>query len=144
MLVFVMITVFFQAEDAIRDGQVTGVQTCAPPIWLKRGPVYQLAARWRSRKPAMTAMTSAINPIQGGDISGTSAGAAWAARHAPGGAMASDSTPTMVSATCSARPVSVSMRKIWLGRRFDEGGTLLRSVMAHRTSFSSAARPAWL
>src|SRR3989338_9399929 len=25
--------VFFQAEDGIRDGTVTGVQTCALPIW---------------------------------------------------------------------------------------------------------------
>src|SRR6266511_5295293 len=24
---------FFQAEDGIRDFHVTGVQTCAPPIW---------------------------------------------------------------------------------------------------------------
>src|SRR5689334_24188780 len=24
---------FFQAEDGIRDGTVTGVQTCALPIW---------------------------------------------------------------------------------------------------------------
>src|SRR5689334_23946973 len=28
---------FFQAEDGIRDGTVTGVQTCALPIW-PRGP----------------------------------------------------------------------------------------------------------
>src|SRR5438309_2631863 len=26
---------FFQAEDGIRDGTVTGVQTCALPIWAK-------------------------------------------------------------------------------------------------------------
>src|SRR5689334_23453286 len=26
-------TFFFQAEDGIRDGTVTGVQTCALPIW---------------------------------------------------------------------------------------------------------------
>src|SRR5689334_24719683 len=30
MLFFVF---FFQAEDGIRDGTVTGVQTCALPIW---------------------------------------------------------------------------------------------------------------
>src|SRR5439155_10175659 len=32
---------FFQAEDGIRDGHVTGVQTCALPIWrgLRRRPV---------------------------------------------------------------------------------------------------------
>src|SRR5690348_18413301 len=28
-----MIFFFFQAEDGIRDGRVTGVQTCALPIW---------------------------------------------------------------------------------------------------------------
>src|SRR5438309_10430766 len=27
---------FFQAEDGIRDGTVTGVQTCALPIWSAR------------------------------------------------------------------------------------------------------------
>src|SRR5690625_7791240 len=27
------IVFFFQAEDGIRDGHVTGVQTCALPIW---------------------------------------------------------------------------------------------------------------
>src|SRR5689334_4103809 len=27
---------FFQAEDGIRDGTVTGVQTCALPIWLRK------------------------------------------------------------------------------------------------------------
>src|SRR5438034_11382289 len=27
---------FFQAEDGIRDHCVTGVQTCALPIWLRR------------------------------------------------------------------------------------------------------------
>src|SRR5690348_18273647 len=29
---------FFQAEDGIRDGRVTGVQTCALPIFLNRRP----------------------------------------------------------------------------------------------------------
>src|SRR6266566_7788688 len=29
---------FFQAEDGIRDYKVTGVQTCALPIWLFRSP----------------------------------------------------------------------------------------------------------
>src|SRR5437870_7185053 len=37
---------FFQAEDGIRDGHVTGVQTCALPIWPRR-------ARGRGR-PART------------------------------------------------------------------------------------------
>src|SRR5439155_17079727 len=37
---------FFQAEDGIRDGHVTGVQTCALPIYLKQiGKVPLLNAR---------------------------------------------------------------------------------------------------
>src|SRR5689334_23830679 len=37
-----MFCFFFQAEDGIRDGTVTGVQTCALPIWSgsgRRSPV---------------------------------------------------------------------------------------------------------
>src|SRR5690625_6585576 len=32
-----MVGFFFQAEDGIRDGHVTGVQTCALPIWTIAG-----------------------------------------------------------------------------------------------------------
>ena len=32
---------FFQAEDGIRDHCVTGVQTCALPIWLKKHAIQQ-------------------------------------------------------------------------------------------------------
>src|SRR5699024_5729857 len=39
---FLYILFFFQAEDGIRDRNVTGVQTCALPISLKRGTVKQL------------------------------------------------------------------------------------------------------
>src|SRR5215475_7637589 len=38
MLVSVFLFFFFQAEDGIRDFHVTGVQTCALPIWL-RAPI---------------------------------------------------------------------------------------------------------
>src|SRR5256885_12933867 len=34
---------FFQAEDGIRDYKVTGVQTCALPIWQKNSPSPQTA-----------------------------------------------------------------------------------------------------
>src|SRR5256885_5527383 len=34
---------FFQAEDGIRDYKVTGVQTCALPIWLHRPLISQVA-----------------------------------------------------------------------------------------------------
>src|SRR5256885_13990308 len=30
---------FFQAEDGIRDYKVTGVQTCALPIWAAAAPI---------------------------------------------------------------------------------------------------------
>src|SRR6267154_5638595 len=33
MTFYIIIFFFFQAEDGIRDGRVTGVQTCALPIW---------------------------------------------------------------------------------------------------------------
>src|SRR6201992_3947122 len=33
---------FFQAEDGIRDGRVTGVQTCALPIYHPNSPVADL------------------------------------------------------------------------------------------------------
>src|SRR5437870_10243929 len=42
---------FFQAEDGIRDGHVTGVQTCALPIFppARPAPVARRRA-WRSRR----------------------------------------------------------------------------------------------
>src|SRR2546427_4926382 len=38
---------FFQAEDGIRDLTVTGVQTCALPIWAG----LRLSPRWPPRPP---------------------------------------------------------------------------------------------
>ena len=35
---------FFQAEDGIRDKLVTGVQTCALPIWLVLGIILLILA----------------------------------------------------------------------------------------------------
>src|SRR3982751_3336220 len=46
---------FFQAEDGIRDPIVTGVQTCALPIWLL-GAIFSYAVRHRMR---------ADNPVHG-------------------------------------------------------------------------------
>src|SRR5439155_5606415 len=42
---------FFQAEDGIRDGHVTGVQTCALPILLS-------TSHSPARRPAMHELTS--------------------------------------------------------------------------------------
>src|SRR5690348_12294597 len=41
---FFFIFFFFQAEDGIRDGRVTGVQTCALPIWAGLDLVAAVAA----------------------------------------------------------------------------------------------------
>src|SRR6266513_5678040 len=35
-MVWCIVFFFFQAEDGIRDRNVTGVQTCALPIWARR------------------------------------------------------------------------------------------------------------
>src|SRR5690348_17393348 len=43
---------FFQAEDGIRDGRVTGVQTCALPIFACRSAV--VVARARAAAAART------------------------------------------------------------------------------------------
>src|SRR5256885_1657406 len=37
---------FFQAEDGIRDYKVTGVQTCALPIYMHRGSLRKLTVRF--------------------------------------------------------------------------------------------------
>src|SRR4051794_41945830 len=37
---------FFQAEDGIRDGRVTGVQTCALPIYTTAGKLAELERRY--------------------------------------------------------------------------------------------------
>src|SRR5256885_12756150 len=36
VLVMLAVVFFFQAEDGIRDYKVTGVQTCALPIWFEQ------------------------------------------------------------------------------------------------------------
>src|SRR5258708_21414868 len=47
LLVFPVLFFFFQAEDGIRDDLVTGVQTCALPIYIMHAPdsLARLAAR---------------------------------------------------------------------------------------------------
>src|SRR5438270_13728137 len=44
---------FFQAEDGIRDLTVTGVQTCALPIYRRRSQPARLPERLRSRARAL-------------------------------------------------------------------------------------------
>src|SRR5690348_10131403 len=52
---------FFQAEDGIRDGRVTGVQTCALPICDK--PVEAAAGRVQQALVATPGVASATPPI---------------------------------------------------------------------------------
>src|SRR5438309_5552462 len=57
-MVFVVFFFFFQAEDGIRDGTVTGVQTCALPICEKSvgsRRAYVMRAVSRSRAVALRA-----------------------------------------------------------------------------------------
>src|SRR6266540_6233165 len=62
---------FFQAEDGIRGRDVTGVQTCALPIWLQRG--WALAQADRCRALLLAAR---------GDLAAAAAAAASAMRRA--------------------------------------------------------------
>src|SRR5258708_27425272 len=60
---------FFQAEDGIRDDLVTGVQTCALPIWIRICDFFPVAVALTDPNPAPgTIMT--LNFVQG---SGSSA-----------------------------------------------------------------------
>src|SRR5580658_705223 len=81
---------FFQAEDGIRDYKVTGVQTCALPIWVG-GPVdvvaesegtlglYAMLAR-HPHVPvrSVTLLSPIVEPDQLGQAEGTVPGAALA------------------------------------------------------------------
>src|SRR5690348_17793647 len=59
---------FFQAEDGIRDGRVTGVQTCALPIWAR---LHRQAAEWAeaafAEQPSEAAPFLADHFEHGGD-----------------------------------------------------------------------------
>src|SRR5690348_18217274 len=76
----VMFLFFFQAEDGIRDGRVTGVQTCALPILrLLLGPAADGQLRLprdRVRRPAagLLAVRAGAPQAAGGRVLGTAAG----------------------------------------------------------------------
>src|SRR2546430_11292632 len=58
---------FFQAEDGIRDLTVTGVQTCALPIWLHwwgRRPLRSSAPRHRLDSPGCARTTAALRRLR--------------------------------------------------------------------------------
>src|SRR5690348_11661451 len=56
---------FFQAEDGIRDGRVTGVQTCALPIWLPAACCSRSAAVPRTQAGDQVAVLGSAIPVRG-------------------------------------------------------------------------------
>src|SRR2546425_1510111 len=55
---------FFQAEDGIRDKLVTGVQTCALPIWWRRRRVAhgRVPSRWAGAQGSRTLSLPGCGP----------------------------------------------------------------------------------
>src|SRR2546427_4776167 len=61
-LTFLFFFFFFQAEDGIRDLTVTGVQTCALPIWTARARDWALRSQtWSYRVSPITSTTGWLN-----------------------------------------------------------------------------------
>src|SRR5438309_8417195 len=52
LIFYLVLYFFFQAEDGIRDGTVTGVQTCALPILLMSAPSTPTVTPLPARKPS--------------------------------------------------------------------------------------------
>src|SRR5690606_39760551 len=62
---------FFQAEDGIRDFHVTGVQTCALPIWQQHGKREENGHRRTSRGASgSSSAASAASPEESASTSG--------------------------------------------------------------------------
>src|SRR5258708_23989059 len=70
---------FFQAEDGIRDDLVTGVQTCALPIYTNQYIAAGGTFNWHTRvasfrfpscalAPSTTGLTTSPNPSTGGPV----------------------------------------------------------------------------
>src|SRR5690349_24923291 len=56
---FDLLFFFFQAEDGIRDLYVTGVQTCALPIWATRGGVVHVSVVATNRQTSSAGIARA-------------------------------------------------------------------------------------
>src|SRR5438309_2559077 len=65
---------FFQAEDGIRDGTVTGVQTCALPISRSQPPRHQVATRLERVPAAADRLQHADVPVRLEAVHGLHAG----------------------------------------------------------------------
>src|SRR5437879_10005612 len=60
---FVFFFFFFQAEDGIRDTSVTGVQTCALPIWMA------LTVQFLDQADRLAAREAAVTHVIAGERS---------------------------------------------------------------------------
>src|SRR2546422_7939422 len=82
---------FFQAEDGIRDVAVTGVQTCALPIYRWRSGRWSRARERDGKRPALVARTRGAPPAAARDRSRTTPALPSRPRHGdPGGGAPGD------------------------------------------------------
>src|SRR2546422_9202417 len=98
---------FFQAEDGIRDVAVTGVQTCALPIWLRsRSRRRPWRPGWRGRESSAPTVARGRKRSQFLGARGTGAPDTGARRR-----MTSTRSPTgtIVSGATTARPSARTM-----------------------------------
>src|SRR3989475_12310290 len=65
LVILVVWFFFFQAEDGIRDLTVTGVQTCALPIWRARWRVRPLPRAARGGRPVEPYPPAGARPAPG-------------------------------------------------------------------------------
>src|SRR5690625_2686502 len=68
---------FFQAEDGIRDGHVTGVQTCALPIWLRENAGLTAEQEQEAVAKHFAAVSTAIDKVEAFGIDADNAFGFW-------------------------------------------------------------------
>src|SRR5207248_7417416 len=107
---------FFQAEDGIRDRTVTGVQTCALPIW-PPPPRRARPHRTRRRRPARRPSRAAV-PASSGDrvIAATSCPAATSS-----GTSRTPITPLAPATKTRIAEGRSEERRVGKGRRYGSG-----------------------
>src|SRR5207245_8624300 len=93
---------FFQAEDGIRDATVTGVQTCALPIYLLVGSTASSSAKF-----------AVLNVSSGTPTASVSAGTAGAASLTATGVLATTAKQTLSLGRSEERRVGKECRCRW-------------------------------
>src|SRR2546422_8293054 len=97
---------FFQAEDGIRDVAVTGVQTCALPIWIAAMTAFNADDRYSSHAPAR--ISKAIPSPSAGN---TLEGVAWNTPALPN-TKASTSQPRSEAVEATAKRLRASVSNV--------------------------------